>query len=622
MMVKKMARIDRQEIIRITNAINKKEGSGTVYTIDSPSVIQKVPRWSTGLADLDNILGGGMPEGRTIEIYGPEGSGKTTLLYHLYARHELALHVPIEGCVDKDTEFFNGKGWKKISEYVDGDMVLQYNADGSTSLVKPLKYHCLNAPLLWHVFSQRLDMVVSENHNVVYKPQGSNNLKIKPFCEIREALDWNKGGFAGNIPKTFEYSGAGINLDEWTVRLMVAIFADGNFSCNSTNCYVGLKKSRKIKRMKMLLKKCGIKYRIKNGFFIFYAPAKCKHYPKSWYNMTKEQFAIVIDEMKNWDGCQFEKGHVPSFTTTYKEDADFIQFAYTVLGYAAYITTRDRRQERKFIGDREIKTEKVSYAVCSGLYSSIVSLRKAKYNLFIPEDGKMYCFTMPSGMWVMRRNDKIIVTGNTFESARAKVFGNHPKQLLVYRARFGEDAFNKTLTYSKSGMPIIGIDSIPSLVPKEDVEKMFKAADKDTIEDQRIGGVARLMEKYLPAIEPVIEVSGTTLIFINQVRDNMQAMLFGDKTRTPGGHRAKHSYSIRIQVARKEWIEIPNKDPHNTEAKEKVGFIMKCKTVKNKTADPMKSCELPCFFDRGFVSFDDIDAIRKELMKERAKRYK
>jgi hypothetical protein len=50
---------------------------------------------------------------------------------------------------------------------------------------------------------------------------------------------------------------------------------------------------------------------------------------------------IVLDEMKHWDGCQFEVGHMPSFTTTNKSDADFIQFAYTSCGYSAYIQKVD-----------------------------------------------------------------------------------------------------------------------------------------------------------------------------------------------------------------------------------------------------------------------------------------
>lgn len=210
----------------------------------------------------------------------------------------------------------------------------------------------------------------------------------------------------------------------------------------------------------------------------------------------------------------------------------------------------------------------------------------------------------------------------TFDAERAKVFGNRPKQMLIYRARYGEDAFNKTIQFSKAGIPLIGIDSVPSMIPREDAEKVMKSAEKDSIEEQRIGGTARLMNKYLPTIEEIIEVTGTTVVFINQVRDKMQAMLFGEKTDTPGGHKLKHSCSLRIQVARRAWIEIPNKNPSNTAATEKVGLIMKCKVVKSKVSNPQGECEIPLFFDRGFVSFDDVDAIRKELMKQRSEEFK
>lgn len=210
----------------------------------------------------------------------------------------------------------------------------------------------------------------------------------------------------------------------------------------------------------------------------------------------------------------------------------------------------------------------------------------------------------------------------TFDAERAKVFGNRPKQMLIYRARYGEDAFNKTIQFAKAGIPLVGIDSVPSMIPREDAEKVMKSAEKDSIEEQRIGGTARLMNKYLPTIEEIIEVTGTTVVFINQVRDKMQAMLFGEKTDTPGGHKLKHSCSLRIQVARRAWIEIPNKNPANTAATEKVGLIMKCKVVKSKVSNPQGECEIPLFFDRGFVSFDDVDSIRKELMKQRSEEFK
>lgn len=209
----------------------------------------------------------------------------------------------------------------------------------------------------------------------------------------------------------------------------------------------------------------------------------------------------------------------------------------------------------------------------------------------------------------------------TFDAKRAEVFGNRPKQMLIYRASYGEDAFNKSIKFAKAGIPLIIIDSVPSMIPKEDAEKVLKSAMKDSIEEQRIGGVARLMNKYLPVLEEIIEVTGTTVIFINQVRDKMNAMMFGEKTDTPGGHKLKHSASIRMQVARRAWIEIPNKDPHNTATTKKVGLIMKCKIVKSKVSNPMGECEIPCFFDRGFVSYDDLKAIREDLMRIENEKY-
>nr|MDD4804568.1 hypothetical protein [Candidatus Paceibacterota bacterium] len=119
----------------------------------------------------------------------------------------------------------------------------------------------------------------------------------------------------------------------------------------------------------------------------------------------------------------------------------------------------------------------------------------------------------------------------------------------------------------------------------------------------------------------IIEVTGTTLIFINQVRDKMNAMMFGEKTDTPGGRKLKHACSLRIQVARKGWIEIPNKNPSNSAMTEKIGLIMKCKVVKSKVSNPMGECEIPLIFERGFVSFDDVAQIRKEIMNKRAIQY-
>jgi recombination protein RecA len=61
---------------------------------------------STGSVSLDIALGGGIPKGRIVEVYGPESSGKTTLTLHVIAqaqkRGEVAAFVDAEHALDPE----------------------------------------------------------------------------------------------------------------------------------------------------------------------------------------------------------------------------------------------------------------------------------------------------------------------------------------------------------------------------------------------------------------------------------------------------------------------------------------------------------------------------------------
>lgn len=201
----------------------------------------------------------------------------------------------------------------------------------------------------------------------------------------------------------------------------------------------------------------------------------------------------------------------------------------------------------------------------------------------------------------------------TYDEARALALGVKKKQMIVTRCDYGEQAINSIIRFAKAGIPLQILDSVPACQPKDDMESIEKDAEKET----RIGGVARLFSKTMPTIVRTHEKSGSTLILVNQVRDKMNAMLFGEKDDTPGGRAIKFYASVRLKVARRAWIEIPNKNPRSSAANEKVGIIMKIRCVKSKVCNPYGECEIPMFFDRGFVSFDDLKEIRKELMSER-----
>jgi hypothetical protein len=48
---------------------------------------------------------------------------------------------------------------------------------------------------------------------------------------------------------------------------------------------------------------------------------------------------------------------------------------------------------------------------------------------------------------------------------------------------------------------------------------------------------------------------------------------------------------------------------------------MKFRIVKSKISNPYGEAEVPFFFDRGFTSYDDLNAIRKEIMKKRKEEF-
>lgn len=73
------------------SSIEKQFGKGAIMRLGEDEAAIKVPAISTGCLGLDLALGiGGIPQGRIIEIYGPESSGKTTLTLHVAAECQKA----------------------------------------------------------------------------------------------------------------------------------------------------------------------------------------------------------------------------------------------------------------------------------------------------------------------------------------------------------------------------------------------------------------------------------------------------------------------------------------------------------------------------------------------------
>ena len=76
--------LQKKALERVLGEIDSTFGKGSIMKLGSAGQA-KVATFPSGAMTLDMALGGGLPRGRIVEIYGPESSGKTTLAMHAMA---------------------------------------------------------------------------------------------------------------------------------------------------------------------------------------------------------------------------------------------------------------------------------------------------------------------------------------------------------------------------------------------------------------------------------------------------------------------------------------------------------------------------------------------------------
>ncbi len=309
-------------------------------------------------------------------------------------------------CFLGDTEVLTEQGWVRFDAWK-GEPIAQWWPDGSITmeynpgvLVKPYA-----GPVV-DIESRCVSSTMTPDHRLVSCPPTKSGIKEHTAGWVAEhsGLD--------NIPAAGVWVGVSDSvMTPELVRLAVAFSADGCVVGNTIQ--VGLRRERKITRMRELLEAAGVPYRIREYppqeghkgahntvFFVIKNPPVGKGFGPWILRLSREALDALVSELVHWDGQPHHKSGRLCFWTTQRSDAEWVQTALALSGVVSTI--------REYPPRNPAHKPKLLVYARKEPYTSIDTARDVTVREY---EGLVYCASVESSYILIRRNSKISVVG-------------------------------------------------------------------------------------------------------------------------------------------------------------------------------------------------------------------
>ena len=183
---------------------------------------------------------------------------------------------------------------------------------------------------------------------------------------------------------------------------------------------------------------------------------------------------------------------------------------------------------------------------------------------------------------------------NTLDPDWARKLGVDVDAMVIIQpeSESAEELFEMASTFIETGeVGLIIIDSLGALVSAQEMNK--------TIEDKTYGGISLSLTQFSKKAEMLCKKNACTVICINQLRDDFQALWAG-ATKTVGGRAWRHMCSVKLEFRRGSFLdERGNEIKKSSESP--AGNVILMSMIKNKTCPPNRR--------GGFYSIDYANGI-------------
>lgn len=299
-------------------------------------------------------------------------------------------------CFSADTEVLTKRGWVLWPDLTKEDLVAEFCP--VTHLIrfsKPEAYweQTINGELLHISSEQQIDLLVTEDHDCLLQTRRFSFYKEKARNYSWDRKQYNAGYYVGGT----------VELRNSQLVLLAALQADGSVNSNSGAIDWGFSKKRKAHRLKEALDAEHIPYTVcstdEKRFYISgnNVPEwlrEKKTFGPWLLELSNRAFAFIANEIWFWDGCISRRS---MFSSSVKKNADWAQILTGLVNRRARV--------RKYDATSGNPNWQVDASNREYTWTTNTSIERIPYN------DKIYCVTMPLGTVIVRRNGKMLITG-------------------------------------------------------------------------------------------------------------------------------------------------------------------------------------------------------------------